>query len=291
MGAFMSTVLSLPERSGDRLSAGKKSTTLTAANPTIVFGTCDCSQMCSAPPNIGHKLSPFAKRCVVCAENCGRPIALDLFSGAGGVAYGLRKAGFCVLGVDIYRQRRYAGCRFVQADALNPPFDLSRFDLIWASPPCQPHTALKTMHNAKAHADLIPATRALLKASGVPYVIENVPGAPLEYSIMLCGTMFGLGVGDAELRRHRIFETSMPMLSPACQHRKRAVIGLYGGHQRNRKRKSNGDKGISDFTIEDGRKAMGVDWMTLAELSQAIPPAYSLFIGKAALALIDEELL
>lgn len=225
--------------------------------------------------------------------------ALDLFCGAGGVSMGLHRAGFDVVGVDIRPQPRYP-FRFVQADTLHPPFDLSRFDFIWASPPCQAHTSMRTMHNAKRHADLIPQTRELLMASGKPWVMENVPGAPMRFSLMLCGTMFGLGCDDAELRRHRIFESSFLILGPHCAHGQRAnVIGLYGGHQRNRKRtigiygegcrdsRRKHDKGQPDFTVEDGRNAMGIDWMTLAELCQAIPPAYSEFIGRAAMSAIQ----
>lgn len=229
-----------------------------------------------------------------------RPLALDLFCKAGGASMGLWRAGFDVIGVDIEFQKRYP-FRFVQADALRSPFDLRRFDFIWASPPCQAHTSMKTMHNAKAHADLIPATRAMLKAAGVPYVIENVVGAPLENHFRLCGTSFGLGVEDADLRRHRIFETSWPFtFVPPCQHGARAVIGVYGGHIRNRKRRTIGvygegcrdsrrkmDRGVPDFSIDQGKIAMGIDWMTIAELSQAIPPAYSEFIGREALAHIS----
>lgn len=207
---------------------------------------------------------------------------------------GLRRAGFDVVGCDLKRQPRYP-FPFVQADALKPPFDLSKFDFIWASPPCQAHTAMKTMHNAKAHADRIPETRALLAASGRPWVMENVPGAPMRYSTMLCGTMFGLGCDDADLQRHRIFESSFIILAPSCAHSRRPTIGLYGGHQRNRRRiigiygkgcrdrRRKHDRGHADFNADDGRKAMGVDWMTLAELCQAIPPAYGEFIGRAAL--------
>jgi len=228
------------------------------------------------------------------------PRALDLFCGAGGVSVGLHRAGFDVVGVDVKMQPRYP-FTFIQADATSPPVDLAGFDFIWASPPCQAHTSLKVMHNAKAHTDLIPETRALLVASGRPWCIENVPGAPLEYSVMLCGTMFGLGCGDAELRRHRLFETSFPMLAPQCRHGSRPVIGLYGGHARNRRRtigvygegcrdsRRKFDKGQPDFTIEDGRAAMGIDWMTTAELSQAIPPAYSEFIARAFLAQKQRE--
>lgn len=213
---------------------------------------------------------------------------------------GLHRAGFDVIGVDIEFQKRYP-FQFVQADALRPPFDLRQFDFIWASPPCQAHTSMKTMHNAKKHPDLIPPTRAMLKASGVPYAMENVVGAPLEEYITLCGTMFGLGVDDADLQRHRIFETSFHIIfTPQCQHGARSTIGVYGGHIRNRKRRTVGvygegvrdsrrkfDRGVADFTIEQGKEAMGIDWMTTTELSQAIPPAYGEFIGRAALAEIS----
>ena len=225
---------------------------------------------------------------------------------------GLHRAGFDVVGVDIRPQPRYP-FEFHHADALTFPLD--DFDFIWASPPCQAHTAMKTMHNAKDHEDLIPPTRARLVASGIPWAVENVMGAPLVNPIMLCGTMFGLGAGDAELRRHRLFETSDPiLLVPQCQHGQRATrgvhgghvrnrtIGVYGGHVRNRKRRTIGvygegcrdsrrksDRGVADFSIEEGKRAMGIDWMTTAELSQAIPPAYAEFIGRAALQHLGRE--
>lgn len=205
--------------------------------------------------------------------------ALDLYCGAGGVSMGLHRAGFEVTGIDIKPQPRYP-FTFIQADALKPPVDLADFDFIWASPPCQAHTALKTMHNALEHRDLIPPTRALLQASGKPWAMENVPGAPLLNAIVLCGTMFDLGCDAAELRRHRLFETSFPVLAPTCRHSRKPVIGIYGGHQRNRKRSAGKNREARDFTAEDGRRAMGIDWMTLNELSQAIPPAYSEFIAK-----------
>jgi DNA (cytosine-5)-methyltransferase 1 len=230
---------------------------------------------------------------------------------------GLHRAGFEVVGVDIKRQPRYPFA-VVQADALRPPFRLADFDFIWASPPCQAHTALKTMHNAKQHDDLIPATRALLVASGKPWVMENVPGADtLNPHLILCGTMFNLGTGDAELRRHRLFELSFPLpaLVPQCQHYWRSrVCGVYGGHGRARRRirpetvtvagDGNGRDyrrnpvrpatvgvyggaggasvrdGTQQFSTKERAEAMGIDWMTGDELSQAIPPAYSEFIGK-----------
>jgi len=212
-----------------------------------------------------------------------RPRAIDLYCGAGGVALGLARAGFEVVGCDLLRQPHYP-FQFVQADALRPPFDLSRFDLIWASPPCQAHTAMRRMHNAKKHVDLIAPTRELLRASGQLYVIENVEGAPLVNPVMLCGTMFGLGIDGAELRRHRLFETNFPLQKLACAHgAEPAVIGVYGGHVRNRKRREGSHaRGVADFSPDDGRKAMGIDHMTLAELSEAIPPAYAEYVGLAA---------
>lgn len=205
--------------------------------------------------------------------------ALDLFCGAGGASMGLHQAGFDVTGIDIKPQPRYP-FTFIQADATKPPVNLPDFDFIWASPPCQAHTTMKSMWNAKdEHPDLIPATRALLEASGRPWVMENVPGAPLRDSITLCGTMFGLSVEDAELRRHRIFETSRPIQAPRpCKHNAR-TIGIYGEGCRDSRRKF--DKTIPEFGVKHGRVAMGIDWMSLAELCQAIPPAYSHFIAKA----------
>jgi DNA (cytosine-5)-methyltransferase 1 len=228
-----------------------------------------------------------------------KPRLLDLFCGAGGAAMGYYLAGFDVVGVDIKPQPRYP-FEFHQADALTFPLD--GFDVIHASPPCQAHTAMRTMWNAKQHDDLVHATRDHIISAGVPYIIENVIGAPLRDAVMLCGTMFNLGCEDAELRRHRQFECSFPFLTPRCRHGQRgASIGVYGGHLRNRKRvRTIGvygegvrdsvrkhDRGVSDFNVIQGREAMQVDWMTLAELCQAIPPAYTRFIGEQALRILQ----
>lgn len=233
----------------------------------------------------------------------GRPKLLDLFCGAGGAAVGYHRAGFDVTGVDINPQVRYP-FPFRQADALAYLAEYGHeYDAIHASPPCQAHSSLRTMHNALEHADLVPDTRALLKATGVPYVIENVPGAPLHFPVTLCGTMFDLGCDDAELRRHRLFESSVMLLAPACRHGRRAdTLGVYGGHLRNRRRRVIGvygegvrdslrklDKGVDDFTVVQGREAMGIDWMTLAELCQSIPPAYTEYIGRQLLVALGAE--
>jgi len=201
---------------------------------------------------------------------------LDLFCGAGGAAMGYHKAGFEVVGVDIHPQPHYP-FEFHQADALE--FPLKGFDVIHASPPCQAYSSLKHMWNAKKHVDFLPATRARLVASRLPYIIENVRGAPLINPMVLCGTMFGLQTadGDAELWRHRLFESNMGLtVDLECNHRKlKKVIGVYG---------SSGGKsvrgGTQGFSVKKRREAMGIDWMNGAELSQAIPPAYTEFIGK-----------
>lgn len=206
--------------------------------------------------------------------------ALDLYCGAGGVSMGLHRAGFNVVGIDVRPQPRYP-FTFIQADALKPPVNLQDFDFIWASPPCQAHTALKTAWNAKEHPDLIPATRALLLASGKPWCMENVPGAPMLYPVMLCGSMFGLQTddGSGQLQRHRLFEMSDPiLLVPPCSHSARAVTVTSKGGGYNRA------AGRPSFPLGKRMEAMGIDWMNDYELSQAIPPAYSEFIARAAIA-------
>jgi len=139
---------------------------------------------------------------------------------------------------------------------------------------------MKTMYNAKPHVSLIKEVRTLLNCTTKPYVIENVPGAPLNGALMLCGTMFGLGVDDADLRRHRIFEyefDGLEIRQPKCRHSKR-TIGIYGEGCRDSRRKFN--KSIKEFTVQHGRDAMKIDWMTIAELCEAIPPAYSHYIAE-----------
>ena len=209
---------------------------------------------------------------------------LDLFCGAGGAAVGYHRAGFEVVGVDIAPQPNYPFEHY-QADAVRWLrawadgefwYVQNTFDAIHASPPCQAFTSLKGMHNAKQHDDLLTPTRELLKATGLPYVIENVEGAPMRNPVMLCGSAFGLEAEGARLQRHRLFETNFPLLSPGCAHgRASRVIGVYGGHGRDRRRKVN----TQDFSTDARREAMGIDWMTGAELSQAIPPAYTEHIG------------
>jgi DNA (cytosine-5)-methyltransferase 1 len=208
------------------------------------------------------------------------PRLLDLFCGAGGAAVGYQRAGFEIVGVDIHDQPNFP-LEFQQDDALKlDPADIEReFDAIHASPPCQAYSDLRTAWNAKKHAHLILAVRELLQATGLPYVIENVEGAPLRNPMRLCGTMFGLGTEGYDLHRHRLFESpNLFALLPPCVHDD-PVIGVYGDHVRSRGHWRKG----ADFPGRDklvlASKAMGIDWMTWKEISQAIPPAYTEWIG------------
>jgi DNA (cytosine-5)-methyltransferase 1 len=198
-----------------------------------------------------------------------RPRALDLFCKAGGVTRGLQLAGFHVTGVDIEPQPRYCGDEFIQADALTFPFN--GYDLIATSPPCQRFSTMtQRWRRSDAHPDLIEPMRKRLLAHGKPYWIENVPGAPLLTPVILCGSMFGLSV-----RRHRHFELSFtPPLTPSCDHSRKAV-GVYGHAGGSSKR-----DGLTFGGVDTWRAAMGIPWMTGNELAEAIPPAYSEFLGR-----------
>lgn len=281
-----------------------------------------------------------------------RPVLLDLFCKAGGASMGYHRAGFEVVGVDIEPQRHYP-FQFIQADALEYLAECGHcYDAIAASPPCQSDTILASLHRSKGtaydekHKSLTAPVRDLLIASGKPYVIEGVVGAPLIEPILLCGSMFGLQTKcGAQLRRHRLFETNwFCMAPPRCVHTKgtRSIdpygtgqamegartIGVYGGHGRDRgleqrticvsgKTPWSGplegrtigvhgrpqlieprsreevititghsaqqnvvkNKVRVTYTVEQAREAMGIDWMTQAELSQAIPPVYTHLIG------------
>jgi DNA (cytosine-5)-methyltransferase 1 len=197
--------------------------------------------------------------------------ALDLFCGAGGASMGLYLAGFEVTGVDHREQPAYP-FEFRAGDALSQK-DLGFYDLVWASPPCQAFTAYRRRRGHVAPApNLIEETRKLLRDSGVPYVIENVAGAPLKNPVMLCGSMFGLDV-----RRHRFFECSFPVLTPECDHQSQAPRFPPATNRTNLRRTV--EVGVWRIPLETQRRAMEIDWMNLKELSQAIPPAYSLWIA------------
>jgi DNA (cytosine-5)-methyltransferase 1 len=213
---------------------------------------------------------------------------LDLYCGAGGVARGLKQAGLHVTGVDLVPQPRYAGDRFIQADALEflRTADLSQFNFIWASPPCQAYTVLRHAPGVHRDDDLIAPTRELLSQSGKPWVIENVKGAPLVDPVMLCGTMFGCAAGGFQLQRHRLFEASFPLKAPGpCKHNG-PCVSVIGGHFRDRRRPTGTNhRPNSNVPRAIGHAAMGIDWMTTAEISDAVPPAFSKFVAEQWLAL------
>lgn len=203
-----------------------------------------------------------------------RPRLLDLFCGAGGCSVGYHRAGFDVVGVDIKPQPRYPFA-FVQADALEYVAKHGHeFDAIHASPPCQAYSVTANMSWVGEYPKLIDPLRALLLAAQRPYVIENVPGAPLD-GITLCGTMFGL-----KLFRHRIFETSWFMFgiphTPHTEQVGRNGFVCMAGH---------GDSGRGRIpadhrSVQSWKRAAQIEWMTRDELSQAIPPAYTEYIGR-----------
>jgi DNA (cytosine-5)-methyltransferase 1 len=219
-----------------------------------------------------------------------RPRLLDLFCGAGGAAMGYHRAGFDVVGVDIKPQPHYP-FEFVQADALGAlsmAAIVGDFDAIHASPPCQPRVkGLRAVNEALGremkHRDLIDPVRELLGRTGLPYVIENAEGA-LRDAVVICGTGLGL-----PLRRHRDIESSVGLLVPPCAHglfleprywtswrpggevRRATTVQVYG----------NGGE------ASEWGPAMGIDWMTTAELKEAIPPAYTEWIGRQLIAALE----
>jgi DNA (cytosine-5)-methyltransferase 1 len=203
------------------------------------------------------------------ARIMSRPRLLDLFCCQGGAGHGYRRAGFDVTGVDIAPQPRNPH-RFIQADALDYLEQFGdQYHAIHASPPCQAFTKAQRLQ-ANEHPDLIAPVRDLLRELGVPYVIENVEGAPLINPIMLCGTMFGL-----RLYRHRLFECSFPVTPPLHgQHWLRQVkMGRKAGPQ---------DilQPVGNFTgVDEAREAMGMPWANRDGLREAVPPAYTEFIG------------
>ncbi|MFS0867182.1 DNA cytosine methyltransferase [Microbacterium sp. 179-B 1A2 NHS] len=218
-----------------------------------------------------------------------KPRLLDLFSCAGGAGMGYHRAGFEVVGVDIDPQPRYP-FEFIQHDALtlDPEF-LASFDAIHASPPCQSYSDLaKRNGNADAWPRLIEPVREMLNDLGVPYIIENVEGAPLLNPTVLCGTMFpGLRV-----IRHRLFESNIDLAAPA--HGKHPLVFTHD------KRKAHYGKldqntsfvqvtGGGNSSIANAKAALGIDWMNKRELNESIPPAYTEYLGKFLMDAVTQQ--
>ena len=221
---------------------------------------------------------------------------LDLFCCAGGAARGYADAGFEVVGVDIDPQPNYP-FEFRQGDAMSLPTEIEwyrsygmelPFDAIHASPPCQHYSDLARRNgNADDWPDLVGQVRGLLDATGLPYVIENVEGAPLKDPVTLCGTMFpGLRV-----LRHRLFETNWP-LTPPAEHPRHPLVFT---HDKRKAHYGQLDQDTSfvqvtgggNCTVKNKADAMGIDWMTGHELNEAIPPAYTKFLGLQLLRHLD----
>ncbi len=204
---------------------------------------------------------------------------LDLCCKAGGASVGYHAAGFDVTGVDIEPQPDYP-FRFIHADALT--VDLSGYDVIAASPPCQAYSVATPAGRKAAHVDLIAPVRArLIEAVTSPggpfaYVIENVPGAPLADPVTVCGDSLRLGV-----RRHRLFESNLPLVGTQCWHDRTApTVPVYGSYgQRITRRRDPLDEVETSPGAQAARAAMGIDWMPWPALTQAIPPAYTHWIG------------
>lgn len=219
-----------------------------------------------------------------------RPKLLDLFAGAGGAGVGYHRAGFDVIGVDIAQHNDYPYGLFI-ADAISFLDEWAniipkQFDAIHASPPCPRYSVATPAKNRDDHPDLIEPVREWLNRLGLPYVIENVPGSPLIEPTMLCGSMFGL-----QVRRHRLFETSFDMPQPACQHKGQTVFGVYGQHgdKQGAVTRPNGtSRGTKARDAAHAQEVLGIPWMTKWEdLADAIPPAYTEFVGGHLLAVVE----
>jgi DNA (cytosine-5)-methyltransferase 1 len=209
-----------------------------------------------------------------------KPRLLDLFCCAGGASVGYARAGFEVVGVDLSPQPNYR-YQFIQADALKLDRNfVESFDAVHASPPCQSYSDLaKRNGNGHLWPRLIEPTRNLLRTLGVPYVIENVEGAPLIDPVILCGTMFPA----LRVIRHRLFESNIELEVP--RHGKHPLVFTHD------KRKAHYGKldqdrsfvqvtGGGNCSVDNARSAMGIDWMTKNELNEAIPPAYTEYLGR-----------
>ena len=217
---------------------------------------------------------------------------LDLFCGAGGAAAGYHRAftaaGFEVeiIGVDIAPQRHYPFA-FRQADAMTWPLD--GYDFIHASPPCQGYSVTKSIRRAdgRVYPMLIEAVRTRLRTSLAPWIIENVAGSHkhLLHFVKLCGTFF-----DLRVYRHRLFESNLLLLSPGhCTHPAALMPGymcVAGHHTKSHTVGRYGNQ-YQDYTIAEARAGMGIEWMNRDELAQAIPPAYTEFLGRQIAAVLE----
>lgn len=223
-----------------------------------------------------------------------RPLLLDLFCGCGGAAVGYARAGFDILGIDIKHQPNYPFA-FVQADVIDVMQEWpeeNKFSAIHASPPCQAYLKGTISANVKRRPAMIEATRTLLKRTKLPYVIENVQTAPLRDPLKLCGSMFNLGVdyqgetgpkGRAHLMRHRSFEVNFPVYRMTCGEHLKPTLGIYGDHVAYNRLKYGAGNGQYSRTerVRLAKEALQIDWTdNWEELKEAIPPAFTEYLGK-----------
>lgn len=206
-----------------------------------------------------------------------RPRLLDLFCGAGGCSVGYARAGFDVVGVDIEPHPDYP-FPIAVGDAMEVLADadyLRTFDVVHASPPCPRYSVATIPHGTSdQHPDLVGPVRDLLRASGVDWVIENVPGAPMPAATMFCGAAMGL----KHIRRHRLFEASIPLWSPGCACDGRGTVSIFGHSGEDRRN----NKVVGHVALDEAKQLLGVEWMTRrSDVSDAIPPNYTECVGWA----------
>jgi hypothetical protein len=217
------------------------------------------------------------------------PWVLDAFSGVGGATKGYQLAGFRVLGVDHVPQPDYCGDDFFEGDAVAFIAEHGRkFAFVHASPPCQAGCTLTSGTNAgRQYPQLIPDTRAALMSAGRPWVIENVPGAPIRRDLTLCGEYFGLGV-----IRHRYFETRIPghrIPQPVHMKHRGRVAGMRHGEWFDGPYFAVYGDGGGKGTVAQWRTAMGIDWTwNRKSIAEAIPPPYTAYVGTYLMAVVRE---
>lgn len=241
--------------------------------------------LCDAEP--GHEGGHVQGRMFYRLNEAPRPRLLDLFCGAGGCSVGYERAGFDVVGIDLEPHSDYP-YRLMVANVMEllaiPEF-LVAFDVVHASPPCPRYSSATPTENRDKHPDLVEPVRNALVQWGGAYIIENVPGAPLLNPVLMCGASLGLAADcrdghRRQLKRHRLFESNLPLMSPGCGCDGRQKIGVYGdggGGARTQNAQGGGYKGHP----EESRQAMGIDWMrNRKDLSDAIPPAYTQYLGE-----------
>jgi DNA (cytosine-5)-methyltransferase 1 len=215
------------------------------------------------------------------------PVLIDVCSKAGGAAMGYRRAGFEVICLDIEPQPN-CPFEFVQADITT--FDLGALVrdtgavALHGSPPCQLFCAYRRRGSGvgDSYLNLIPDVREMFEVTGLPWIIENVPGARAELKdpVQLCGSSFGLDV-----RRHRLFESNIGLTTPPCDHAWQTPRFTPASNRTNLR--STVEIGVYRIPLAVQRAAMGIDWMTLGELSEAIPPAYTEHLGRQVLAQLE----